>query len=132
MKTTSLTSTDRVQPHPARSFASVLTDLGHNCNGACLNAVDELRAELWLVRRRLAAAGPGSALVVLDARAYDGSVEGSRQLMRAINDCVRPDGIRVSERRTDDSGLALAMVQSNAHVTPGQRSPTQPQRPMEM
>ena len=96
-----------------------------------MRAVEELRAELWLVRRRLALAGPGSAIVVLDARAYDGSVEGSRQLMRAINDCVRPDGIRVSERRVDDYGLALAMVKPNALV-PGKQSPTQPQRPMEM
>jgi hypothetical protein len=32
--------------------------------------------------------------------------------MREINDCVREDGIRVTERRIDDSGRALATVSS--------------------
>jgi hypothetical protein len=32
--------------------------------------------------------------------------------MRDVNDCVRPDGIRVTERRIDDSGHALATVSS--------------------
>jgi hypothetical protein len=30
--------------------------------------------------------------------------------MRDLNDCVRQDGIRVTERRIDDSGRALATV----------------------
>jgi hypothetical protein len=48
--------------------------------------------------------------VVLDASEYDGPLHRSRQLLRGVNDCVRDDGIRVTERRVDDSGRALATV----------------------
>jgi hypothetical protein len=46
----------------------------------------------------------------------------SRQLLREINDCVRDDGIRVTERRIDDSGRALATV-SSLHGDPLDQSP---------
>jgi hypothetical protein len=95
----------------AAPVTSVLADLGHNCPGTCTEASDELGAELWFVRRRLAAAGRRPAtLVVLDVSEFHGSIERARHLMRTINDCLRSDGIRVSERRIDDSGLALAAV----------------------
>jgi Ribonuclease G/E len=49
---------------------------------------------------------------VIDAGDVDGSVDRSRDLMRSINDCLRPDGIRVSERRIDDAGFALSVVRA--------------------
>ena len=100
---------DAAAPPPA--LTSVLADLGHDCPGTCAGATAELGAELWFVRRGPARAGRGAAaLVVVDASEYDGSVERSRQLMSAINDCLRSDGIRLSERGIDDAGFALATV----------------------
>ena len=97
----------------ASSLAPVLAGLGHDCPGSCGAAADELRATVWFVRRRSPGAGRADAtLVVLDAGDYDGPMPRSRQLMRDVNDCVRPDGIRVTERRIDDSGHALATVSS--------------------
>ncbi len=96
---------------PAPALTSVLADLGHDCPGACTTATAELGAQLWFIGRGPARTGRCSAaLVVVDASAYDGSVVRYRQLMRTINDCLWPDGIRMSQRRLDDSGLALAMV----------------------
>jgi hypothetical protein len=101
----------------AATLNSALFDLGHRCDGGCTAAVDELGAQLWFSRRRSTRSGGYRAsLVVVDARFYEGSRERSRQLMRAINDCVQPDGIRVSERRIDDSGVALALVRPS--ITP--------------
>jgi hypothetical protein len=100
-------------PPPSSSLGHVLADLGHDCDGSCAAAADELGAHVWFLRRR----GPGngradSTLVVLDASGVHGLLHRSRQLMREINDCVRDDGIRVTERRIDDSGRALATVSS--------------------
>ena len=95
------------------SLAPVLASLGHDCPGSCRAAAEELQATVWFVRRRAPGAGRADAtLVVLDAGDYDGPMPRSRQLMRDVNDCVRPDGIRVTERRIDDSGHALATVSS--------------------
>jgi len=93
------------------SLDRVLAGLGHDCPGSCGAAADELGAHVWFVRRRPPGVGRTDAsLVVLDASDYDGPMHRSRQLMRDLNDCVRDDGIRVTERRIDDSGRALATV----------------------
>jgi hypothetical protein len=98
---------------PSSSLGPVLADLGHDCPGACGAAGDELGAHVWFVRRRPAGVGRADAtLVVLDAHDHDGPMHRSRQLLRDVNDCVRDDGIRVTERRVDDSGRALATVSS--------------------
>jgi len=98
---------------PSSSLGPVLAGLGHDCTGSCGPAGDELGAHVWFVRRRPAGVGRADAtLVVLDAHDYDGPMHRSRQLMRDVNACVRDDGIRVTERRTDDSGRALATVGS--------------------
>jgi hypothetical protein len=95
----------------APSLSSLLGDLGHDCTGVCATAASELGAEPWFVRRRTPVAGPGlSTLVVVDASGYAGSADRSRRLVRSINECLRPDGIRVSERRIDDAGIALSKV----------------------
>jgi hypothetical protein len=44
--------------------------------------------------------------------------------MHSINDCLRPDGIRMSERRVDDSGVALALVRPMPHAP--QSDPAEP------
>jgi len=109
---------------PLRSPAltSVLAELGHDCTGTCTDAAAELGAEFWFVRRSPSRTGRGApALVVVDASGYDGSIERSRQLMRAINECLRPDGIRMSERRIDDSGFALAALRPLPHESVGHR-----------
>jgi hypothetical protein len=113
-----MTTTSLPIGHPAAfpsssSLGPVLAGLGHDCPGSCGAAADELGANVWFVRRR--ATGEGrteSTLVVLDASEYDGPLPRSRQLIRDVNDCVRHDGIRVTERRIDDSGRALATVSS--------------------
>ncbi len=93
------------------ALGPVLAGLGHDCSGRCGAAADELGARVWFVRRRASGLGrTESTLVVLDAAEYDGPLSRSRQLMRDVNDCVRGDGIRVTERRIDDSGHALASV----------------------
>ena len=93
------------------TLACVLAGPGHGCPGLCAAAADELGAQPWFVRRRptLEVHGPAT-LVVIDAGDFEGSVDRSRDLMRSINDCLRPDGIRVGERRIDDAGFALAVV----------------------
>ena len=104
---------------PSSSLDSVLAGLGHDCPGSCGAAADELGAHVWFVRRRPLGVGRADAtLVVLDASDYDGPMHRSRQLMRDVNDCVRDDGIRVTERRIDDSGRALATVSSLTGVLP--------------
>ena len=104
---------------PSSSLGSVLAGLGHECPGSCGAAADELGAHVWFVRRRPPGVGRADAtLVVLDASDYDGPMHRSRQLMRDVNDCVRDDGIRVTERRIDDSGRALATVSSLTGVLP--------------
>ena len=101
-----------VEP-PLPSLGSLLEGLGHACSGSCAQAADELSAKVWFVRRRLPCAGrTDSTLVVLDAADFQGSMSRSRELLRAVNACVRDDGIRVTERRIDDSGRALASVSS--------------------
>jgi hypothetical protein len=101
---------------PAPSLSTTLDALGHDCPGDCARAVDELGAHLWFVRRAMAGPGRGPAsLVVVDASDYPGPRERSRQLMRSINDCLRPDGIRMSERRIDDCGVALAVARPMPH-----------------
>ena len=112
---------------PAPTLTAAQADLGHHCTGTCADAVDALGAQLWFVRRRSNRLGRGPAsLVVVDASEYEGSRERSRQLMRAINDCLRPDGIRMSERRIDDCGVALALVRPLPHDAPDHRPPTTP------
>jgi hypothetical protein len=109
-----MTTTPIVSPTVGPSSPSlgpVLAELGHDCSGSCGAAAEELGANVWFVRRRSPRAGRSdSTLVVLDASAYDGRPHRSRQLLRDVNDCVRDDGIRVTERRIDDSGRALATV----------------------
>jgi hypothetical protein len=93
------------------SLAAVLADLGHDCPGSCATAAAELGASIWFIRRRTPRLGRADAtLVVLDTSDYDGPMHRSRQLMREVYDCVRHDGIRITERRIDDSGRALAPV----------------------
>lgn len=112
---------------PVPTITATLFDLGHHCTGPCADAIDELGAQLWFLRRRFAGPGRGPAsLVVVDASGYEGSRERSRQLMRDINDCLRPDGIRMSERRIDDCGVALAHVRQLPHDPPTRRPPTTP------
>ncbi len=95
------------------SLGPVLEGLGHACSGSCGQAADELGAKVWFIRRRLPSAGrTDPTLVVLDASDYEGPMSRSRELMRTVNACVREDGIRVTERRIDDSGRALASVSS--------------------
>jgi len=60
---------------------------------------------------------------VIDAGDFEGSVDRSRDLMRSINDCLRPDGIRVSERRIDDAGFALAVVRPTLRPVLDGRAP---------
>ena len=105
----------------------VLAGLGHECPGRCGAAADELGASVWFVRRRSSGIGRSeSMLVVLDASDYDGPLARSRHLMRDVNDCVRSDGIRVTERRIDDSGHALASVSPirSGQSFPGRQSAT--------
>jgi hypothetical protein len=103
---------------PSSSLDRVLAGLGHDCPGSCSSAAEELGAHVWFVRRRPPGVGRADAtLVVLDATDYVGPMHRSRQLMRDVNDCVRVDGIRVTERRIDDSGRALATV-SALHNAP--------------
>jgi hypothetical protein len=110
MTTTSPVVAPSVRPSSSQ-LGPVLADLGHDCPRSCGAAADELGAHVWFVRRRPARAGRGdSTLVVLDAGGYDGPRHRSRQILRDVNDCVRDDGIRVTERRIDDSGRALATV----------------------
>jgi hypothetical protein len=111
---TSRTATaDSAVAPPLPSLGPVLEGLGHTCSGSCGQAADELSAKVWFIRRRLPRAGrTDSTLVVLDASDYEGPMSRSRDLMRTVNDCVRDDGIRVTERRIDDSGRALASVSS--------------------
>jgi hypothetical protein len=110
MTTTSPPFSPAASPSSSR-LGPVLADLGHDCPGSCGAAADELGAQVWFVRRRLPRAGrTDSALIVLDAGDYEGPLHRSRQILRAVNDCVRDDGIRVTERRIDDSGRALATV----------------------
>jgi hypothetical protein len=113
MTTTSIPIEPPAALPSSSSLGPVLAGLGHDCPGSCGAAADELGANVWFVRRR--ASGESrteSTLVVLDASEYDGPLRRSRQLMRGVNDCVRHDGIRVTERRVDDSGRALATVSS--------------------
>jgi hypothetical protein len=111
MTTTSIPIGPPSAPPSSSSLAPVLAGLGHDCPGFCGAAADELGASVWFVRRRPAGDGrTESTLVVLDASEYTGPLRRSRQLMRDLNDCVRQDGIRVTERRIDDSGRALATV----------------------
>lgn len=113
----------------APSLSSLLGDLGHHCPGVCATAASELGAEPWFVRRRKASPGRGlSTLVVVDASGYDGSADRSRQLLRSINECLRADGIRVSERRIDDAGIALSTVDRSAHPFARPRDPDGPRR----
>jgi hypothetical protein len=108
-----------------RELTTALDDLGHDCPGSCAEAAHELGARLWFVRRGPDPSGRGSAtLVVLDASDYEGTRDRSRQLIRTLNDCLRPDGIRVSERRIDDSGLALAACRRQPHRTSGRPTTT--------
>ncbi len=101
----------RAQLSPDISLGEVLAGFGHDCLGSCASAGEELRAPVWFVHRRAPRDNRADhTLVVLDASEYDGPPARSRQLLRAVNDCVRPDGIRVTERRIDDSGHALAAV----------------------
>jgi hypothetical protein len=118
MSTTQFVAVPSGDLPPSSSLDRVLAGLGHDCPGRCSAAADELGAHVWFVRRRPPGAGRSDAtLVVLDATDYGGPMHRSRQLMRDVNDCVRDDGIRVTERRIDDSGRALATV-SSLHDAP--------------
>jgi hypothetical protein len=110
--TTSLPAVTDLNRHgPAPTLTAALFDLGHHCTGTCTEAADELGAQLWFLRRRFARAGRGPAsLIVVDTSDYGGSRQRARQLMHTINDCLRPDGIRMVERRSDDCGVALTLV----------------------
>ena len=100
-------------PPPSSSLGPVLDGLGHDCLGSCAAAAEELGAHVWFLRRRAPGNGRAdSTLVVLDSSGIHGLMHRSRQLLREINDCVRDDGIRVTERRIDDSGRALGTVSS--------------------
>lgn len=91
------------------SLVAVLSYLGHRCAGICGPAGDELDARVWFTRRRSIAQGRAHpALVVIDTRTHQGTVLGSIQLLRHINACTNPDGIKVTRRRSGDAGLALA------------------------
>jgi hypothetical protein len=110
----------------APSLTSVLTDLGHDCPGTCAVADAELGAPVWFVRRRLNHQSTNdAALVVLDATGYTGSLTRSRRLLREVNECTLRHGIRVSERRADDAGHALATVSALRSSRPGTRATTQ-------
>jgi hypothetical protein len=128
--TTPLSYDSAVAPLAAApSLFSLLVDLGHDCPGVCATAASELGAEPWFVRRRTAVTGHGaSTLVVVDASRYAGSADRSRQLLRSINECLRPDGIRVSERRIDDAGIALSRVDRSGGPIPGPRDLDGPRR----
>jgi hypothetical protein len=110
-------------------LSSLLGDLGHDCPGLCTTAASELGAEPWFIRRRTPVAARGlTTLVVVDASGYEGSADRSRRLVRSINECLRPDGIRVSERRIDDAGIALSRVDRSRGPIPGPRDPDGPRR----
>lgn len=103
---------------PVIALAALLDNLGHDCVSSCGVLADALRARVWFtVRHGAARARSRPMLVLVDTRDPDGSVTRSIELLRRINGCTTPDGIRVVERRRDDARLALAAIHGPATVT---------------
>lgn len=91
------------------ALPAVFADLGHLCVGDCRAAGEELNADVWFTRSSTThEARQSLALVVIDTTNYRGSLTRRLQLLHHLNDCTRPDGIHVTERRHGDAGHALA------------------------
>lgn len=92
----------RLDPRPLRraptsfTLSTALAWLGHDCPGDCPALTATCPAEIWFTRRGDTRDAWASAIVDVDfTAAPDGH---GRDLLGEINDCVRPDRIRVRDR----------------------------------
>jgi hypothetical protein len=105
-------------PVPARTLASALAELGHNCGNRCWSAIDDLQATIWFIRLRgRLQTTPTDTLVVVDLTRGGESVLQLRHLIRDVNACTKRDRIQIRERRSNDNGYALAAVAAASDVT---------------
>jgi hypothetical protein len=87
----------------AFTLSSALAWAGHDCAGGCPPAVADLPADVWFVRRPGArsTARPQTLVVVEVDENPDAPPERIREFLHAVDQCTRPDGIRVRERLRD-------------------------------
>lgn len=104
---------DRGSP-PPRSRAQVGSTRGPRrprapLSGTCQAAAEELHANVWFTRRSpRGSVRRNLALVVIDTTPFPGPLTRSLRLLHQDNHCTRTDRIHVAERRSDDTGHALA------------------------
>ena len=107
-----LDTTDLSQPirqrSPAFTLGTALVWLGHDCPGDCPPDVSARPAEVWFVRAN-GTASHTWALTIVDVD-FTASPQDSRQdLLEQVNDCVRPDRIRVRHRSTPERSRPTAL-----------------------
>lgn len=103
-------SLDDMQRVPSFTLATALVLLGHNCPGGCPRTATECRAAVWFVRLPDDTRSTWTRTLVevafLDVPRWG---TRSRYLIGAINECVRPDHLRV-RARTEQERAALVVA----------------------
>jgi hypothetical protein len=80
----------------APTLPTVLTTMGHNCDGSCPTEAEQLKA-IWYVPRGPQVGSVG--LVLVDVSDPDASIAELARIIADVNRCTQRDRIRVRPRR---------------------------------
>ncbi len=107
----------------AFSVATALAWIGHDCSGGCPTEAATVPASVWFVRTpAVTARSWATTLVVVDLSPRDGlgvptqTPEVVRAMLRRVNDCTRPEHIRVRERVSGDHSHAVDATNTDPRV----------------